>query len=125
MALILVVDDSMYQRRIIRKNLIALEHEVIEAGTGKVGLELIASANPDVVMLDLIMPVVGGLEVLSELQKQGVEIPILVNTADIQASTYEQCMTLGAFAVLNKPISSNELREYIGKALASKSVDSP
>lgn len=115
---ILIVDDSLYQRLLIQKYLKARNHDVLLATTGKEGLEIIASQKPDLVLLDLVMPEMSGLEMLQQLREQGSEIPVIINTADIQASTYEKCMDLGAVAILNKPVDGNVLQETIDQALA-------
>ncbi len=117
MALILIVDDSLYQRLLIQKHLKAREYAVIAAQTGKEGLAMIDIHAPDLILLDLVMPEMSGVEVLQQLRAQGSDIPVIINTADIQASTYEKCIQLGAIAILNKPIDSNELHETIEQAL--------
>ena len=114
---ILVVDDSLYQRLLIQKHLKARNHDVLLAKTGIEGLELVAAKNPDLVVLDLVMPEMNGLEMLQRLRDQGSNIPVIINTADIQASTYDKCMQLGAVAILNKPIDGDVLQETIAQAL--------
>ena len=114
---ILVVDDSLYQRLLIQKHLKARNHDVLLAKTGVEGLDLVATENPDLVVLDLVMPEMSGLEMLQRLRDQGSNIPVIINTADIQASTYEKCVQLGAVAILNKPIDGDVLQETIEQAL--------
>ena len=114
---ILVVDDSLYQRLLIQKHLKARNHDVLLAKTGIEGLELVATENPDLVVLDLVMPEMNGLEMLQRLRDQGSNIPVIINTADIQASTYDKCVQLGAVAILNKPIDGDVLQETIAQAL--------
>ena len=118
MTLILVVDDSLYQRLLVQKHLKVRGHSVMLAKTGQEGLDIIAEHNPDLVLLDLVMPVMNGLEMLLQLREQGSNIPVIINTADIQASTYEKCMQLGALAILNKPVDGHELQATIDQALA-------
>ena len=72
---ILVVDDSLYQRLLIQKHLTARNHDVLLAKTGKEGLEIIAEQNPDLVLLDLVMPEMSGLEMLQRLREQGRRVP--------------------------------------------------
>ena len=70
MALILIIDDSSYQRRLVRKFVETQGHEVIEATNGHEGMEMMRAHTPDCVLLDLIMPETNGFELLATLQKQ-------------------------------------------------------
>lgn len=113
MALILIIDDSAFQRRLMRK-LIELEgHNVIEATNGHEGLETILSQSPDCVFLDLIMPESSGFELLENLQQQKFNVPVVVVTADVQTSTHEQCLALGATAIVNKPVNNKTLQKTL------------
>ena len=89
MARVLLVDDSMYQRNKLRKILEAAGYEVIEGSDGEEGLSMAASDKPDCMMLDLIMPKVGGMEVLQELHEKHVTIPVIIHTSDIQGNRLE------------------------------------
>jgi CheY-like chemotaxis protein len=118
MALILIVDDSSYQRRLVRKFVEVKDHQVIEATNGAEALELISMHNPDCILLDLIMPQTNGFELLESLQKQGSTIPAVVVTADVQTSTRQQCIDLGAAAVVNKPVDSETLHQTLDQILS-------
>ena len=120
MALILVIDDSSYQRRIIRRFVESQGHQVIEAGNGREGLEMITTHAPDCILLDLIMPETNGFELLETLQKQQSKIPAVVISADVQTSTHKQCKDLGAAAVVNKPVDQQELYKILAQILGSK-----
>lgn len=109
MARILIIDDSSFQRGIIRKTLLQAGYETIEAKNGEEGLLRALDAAPDLILLDLVMPEMDGFTVLTELQKQQNAVPVLVLTADIQEITREQCLALGATGFLNKPVKAEEL----------------
>jgi len=117
-AKILVVDDSGYARRILRQTLEPLGHAVIEAGSGMAGLEAFAVHAPDVVLLDLTMEDVGGLEVLTRLREIDPGARVIVVSADIQRSTGQQVAEAGAFRFLAKPADAGELVEAVEAALA-------
>ena len=117
MARILIVDDSSFTRKALAKMVTALDHETMEASNGREGLELAATQRPDCILVDLIMPEMGGLEVLDVLRDQGSSIPRIVITADIQESVREQCLKAGAVAVLNKPPKNDELQNALTKAM--------
>jgi CheY-like chemotaxis protein len=117
MALILIIDDSSYQRRLIRRFIEAKGYQTIEAANGRDGLEMITTHTPDCVLLDLIMPETSGFDLLETLLKQGARIPVVVITADVQTSTHRQCKELGAAAIINKPVDSEQLFKVIDQVL--------
>ncbi len=120
MAQILVIDDSIYQRGQIRRALEPEGYELLEAANGREGLEMVATSRPDCILLDLIMPETGGLEVLQVLHGQGSNVPVIVLTADIQERTRQQCLELGATAFINKPLQGDELVNAIKPVLDSQ-----
>lgn len=109
MARILIIDDSSFQRGIIRKTLLQAGYETVEAKNGREGLLQAHDAAPDLILLDLVMPEIDGFAVLTELQKQQNRVPVVVVTADIQEITREQCLALGAAGFLNKPVKTEDL----------------
>ncbi len=118
MALILIIDDSSFQRKRIREAVQALGHEVLDAANGAEGLEMVAAHALDCVVTDLLMPVMDGIELLEALYEQGSNVPVIVVTADVQDSTAEQCIELGAKAVINKPPAREELDNTINHVLS-------
>ncbi len=116
MALILIIDDSSITRKAIRKVVKAAGYEAIEAADGKEGLVATAQ-KPDCIVLDLIMPVVGGIEVLKALRNRKSKIPVIVLSADIQEIVREECLELGAKAFINKPMIRHDLNDAIKKVL--------
>ena len=119
MPTVLTVDDSLMIRRFITIALVDEGYTVSEAANGGEAIEIVRSAPPDCMVLDLLMPEVDGIEVLETLQRDKVSIPVIVLTADIQKSTEKRCFDLGAFRVLNKPPNGEELCSAIREALAS------
>ena len=110
MAKILIVDDSVFQRRALAKLLKETGYGVVEAENGRVALEKVVSERPDALILDLIMPELNGFEALETLRKDGIQVPVFIFTADIQQTTRQKCLELGATAFLNKPLNREELR---------------
>jgi len=109
MAKILVTDDSAFLRKRTCNILSSTGHEIIQAKDGQECVEKLSSEKPDVLFLDLVMPVMNGFEVLEYMQGNGVDVPTIVLTADIQESVSERCMDLGAVAYLNKPPKTDEV----------------
>lgn len=117
MSRILIVDDSLFQRRIVSAPLKANGFDVFEAVNGKEGLEKIIEVKPDLILLDILMPEKDGIQVLSELHNSQNTIPVIMLTSDVQDSTRDECLSLGARAFLNKPVKSEELLPVINSIL--------
>ena len=120
MALILIVDDSAFQRGILRRIVTGAGHDVLEAEEGNAGLEIAAANKPDCILVDLIMSGMDGLTLLENLQGSHMDIPVIVITADTQDSTREKCMGLGAATVVLKPVKEDKLCPIIDDVLAGK-----
>jgi CheY-like chemotaxis protein len=120
MARVLLVDDSMYQRIKIRKFLEAAGHEVIEGKDGEEGLRMAINSDPDCMVLDLLMPKIGGMEVLREFHEKHLTIPVIIHSSDIQDQTRMECLALGAVAFLNKPSRDEDVLATIAKALQTQ-----
>lgn len=119
MTKILIIDDSIFQRKNIKKILKPEGYEILEATNGTEGLEKIKNDSPDLVLLDILMPQVSGLSVLKKLESEDIEVPVIVITADIQDSTKKECLELGARDVFYKPLPSetHKLRKLVRKVL--------
>ena len=117
MARILIVDDSLFQRRIISASLKSEGYEVIEAVNGRDGLEKREKENPDLILLDILMPEMDGFEVLKKLQEKKNSIPVIMLTSDVQNTTRDECLSLGAKAFVNKPVKGDELLPVIKSSL--------
>lgn len=113
MGLILIVDDAAFSRRMIRKALQADGYDILEATNGREGLEIARTHNPDLILTDLLMPDMNGFELLKTLTELGLNIPTIIITADIQESSRQQGLELGAAGFINKPPSSAELSNTI------------
>lgn len=122
MAKILVTDDSSFLRHGICKMLKEAGYYIIEAVNGIECLRQIENEQPDVVFLDLVMPEMGGLEVLNVLKEQTHPVPVIVLTADIQVSIKNECMQLGAVGFLNKPPKESEILHALTLILKAKGI---
>ena len=114
-ARILIVDDSGFARRSMRQLLEGAGHSVEEAKDGHDALERYFLAKPDLVMLDLVMDGMNGLEVLTKLRELDKEARVIVATADIQASTKAEAQAGGASGFITKPFD----REQVLKAVTT------
>lgn len=116
---ILVVDDSGLARRRARGILEAGGYEVIEAEDGMAALERYFIDKPDLVMLDLVMKGMYGLEVLARLRQMDPAACVVVVSADVQTSSHQMAAEGGAAGFLVKPLDETEALTTIRKALDS------
>lgn len=114
---VLVVDDSSFSRRNMRVVLEELGHYVEEASDGHQALERFYVSPPDLMMLDLVMPGLGGLEVLALATKIRPELPVIIATSDVQRLTMDEARAGGARALINKPLKKGQLASVVSQAL--------
>lgn len=117
MAKILVVDDSGMSRRSLRKILETAGHQVIEAQDGIAALELFFIDKPEVVLLDLTMGGLYGVDVLKKMREMDPAARVIVASADIQSSTREMVQEAGALAFINKPFAVDQVLNAVNLAL--------
>ncbi len=111
---ILVVDDSLFQRKILRNILEEGGYEVAgEAINGKEGIEKAASMKPDVIIMDIIMPDISGIEAIKNILEVNPGIRVIVCSSDIQEMRIKEAEELGAAYYITKPVDGNELLKAI------------
>ena len=104
MARVLIVDDSMFMRKVLGDILTKNGHQVVgEAPSGEEALTMIAKAKPDIVTLDLVMPGMGGMEVLRKTKGDASRPTFVIVSAVGQQSEIREAMALGAADFLVKP----------------------
>ena len=113
---IIVVDDSLFIRKMLVEILANNGFvDVIEAGNGKEALELYKKNSPDLMMLDLIMPEMGGLDVLDSLSREAAKVKVIIVTA-VGGPVIEN-ETKGAFGgvvgYISKPFKENEIIQAV------------
>jgi two-component system cell cycle response regulator len=119
---ILVVDDSMAMRRILTRALEAAGYRVSEAGDGQAALVACRDETPDLVLLDIDMPVMDGPTALREMKADDAlrDIPVLFLTARTSASDLAAGLELGAQDYLRKPCEPAELTARVAVALRQR-----
>jgi len=115
---ILIVDDSALSRRTLRRILESAGYEVVEADDGMTALELYFLEKPSLVLLDLVMKGMYGLDVLVKLREMDPKALVVVASADIQSSTRKLVDEAGALAFINKPFVSEPVIAAVEAALA-------
>ena len=105
MTKILIIDDEAAVRKVVGALLRQAGHDVTDAEYGLSGLAMAQSKKPDLILLDLMMPVVDGFEVLRRLREHPVanQIPVIILTARIDAASERVCLKLGAVDYIKKP----------------------
>jgi len=109
MSRILVAEDSGTILLLLRKRLELAGHEVIPAVDGREALSQARAAEPDVIVLDAMMPFLSGIEVLRTLRDEGDATPVVMVSAHRDSTELQGAMDLGASAVLAKPFDWDEL----------------
>jgi CheY-like chemotaxis protein len=115
MSRVLVVDDSWVVRHHLTKYLSTDGHEIRTADCGEAALEALAASRFDVMILDLLMPGIDGLEVLSRLGEFPAAPPVIVLSADIQDTTRALVLKKGARLFLEKPPEPRKVRNAVRK----------
>ncbi len=122
MSKVLLVDDSMFTRSMLKKLVKEMGHEVVEAVNGREGLDAITREEPDIVITDLLMPELDGIGLLEGVKEKNIDIPVIVLSANVQDTVREQCIGLGAVEFFNKPPNKEELQKYLEKCLVKGDI---
>ena len=115
---ILIVDDSALSRRTLRRILESSGYEVVEAEDGMTALEVYFLEKPRLVLLDLVMKGMYGLDVLVKLREMDPRALVVIASADIQSSTRKMGDEAGALSFINKPFVSEQVIAAVEAALA-------
>jgi two-component system, OmpR family, alkaline phosphatase synthesis response regulator PhoP len=117
---VLIVEDDRSLREGLAMNLKASGYGVVVAADGNEGLRLAFDAAPDLIVLDIMLPALNGLEILSELRRQQVQTPVLILSARDQLPDKLEGFGLGADDYIAKPFDLRELLARIDAALRRK-----
>ncbi len=116
MARILVIEDDKTHRRIIREILLSQGHETDEASDGAQGIRMQQEGGFDLVITDILMPEMEGIETVRELVRLDPAVRIIAITA-YQEGYLEAAKKFGAMAALEKPFKPDELMEVVNSCL--------
>jgi len=114
---ILVIDDDMTALDIVDLLFEDQGYEVIRRADGVSALECVSEANPDVILIDLMMPKMNGQECIKELRNRGIKVPIVAFTALDDPEVHQEARDAGCNLVLTKPCKSKELVREIEELL--------
>lgn len=117
---VLVVDDEPPIRRFLRTSLTAQGYDIVEAEDGTKALEEVRRRSPDLLVLDLGLPGIDGLEVIRCLRGSGVTLPIIVLSSRVDEAGKVEALDLGADDYVTKPFGVEELLARIRTAMRHK-----
>ena len=119
---ILIVDDSALSRRTLRRILESAGYDVVEADDGMTALEMYFLEKPGLVLLDLVMKGMYGIDVLVKLREMDQQACVVVASADIQSSTRKMVDEAGARGFINKPFVPEQVIAAVEAAVAGGSI---
>ncbi|NPV26726.1 MAG: response regulator [Firmicutes bacterium] len=119
---ILVVDDQMGVRRLLFEAFKEDGYEVRLAASGFEAISQVNSAPPQLILMDMKMPGMNGLEALREIKRINPDIAVIMMTAYGELEIVAEAMKLGVKEYITKPFDINELRELVGKVLSGEYV---
>jgi two-component system chemotaxis response regulator CheY len=117
LAAVLIVEDDHMTRAFLRDTLEPEGLRVFEAANGETGLSLLETVRPSVMLLDLMMPVMSGLEVLRRLRERGSVVPVVVISSMDTESLIAAALEAGARGFIAKPFHPLEVVEAVRAAL--------
>lgn len=108
---VLYIEDSPVNIYIIKRMLKTMDYEIIEAFNGERGVQMAAQEKPDLVLLDLMLPDLDGLEVLRRIRQQrGLsEVPIVALTSHVSQEMRSEALAAGCDGFLEKPVSQSRM----------------
>ena len=121
---ILIIDDDRISLKVIKEILERLGYKTLQADNGEAGLQLVRTERPDLVITDFQMPGINGLDVLGEIRKLNLGIPVILLTGYGDVVLTIKSIQLGAFDYLEKPIDPIQLKNIVQLAINSVKVSS-
>ena len=121
MAAILVIDDDPQMRRMLTRILTGAGHTVREAADGRAGIELFRQARPALVITDIVMPDMEGIELIRELRREAPTLQILAISGGGPPVFLRAATALGATAALEKPFAADQLLSVVENLLERSS----
>ncbi|GAB3732245.1 hypothetical protein GCM10028794_09130 [Silanimonas algicola] len=122
---VLVADDVDDLRSLLRASIEATGAEVVEAANGREALDRLADATPDLVLMDMHMPVMDGREAIATMRGDGCRLPVYACSADVMADDVAGFIAAGCDGALAKPIDNSALHAVLAKHLAPAPAAGP
>jgi two-component system cell cycle response regulator DivK len=122
---ILCVEDNPQNMRLVRKILTSAGYEVLEAVDGMSGIQIAQAEHPNLILMDVNLPDIDGLEATTRLKSHTAmaNIPVIALTANAMHGDRERCLAAGCNGYVPKPITKNELLNTVAHFLAQPSAE--
>ena len=114
---LLTIDDSKTIRMILQRTFKGFDCTLIEAANGEEGLKAAAEQQPDLIILDITMPHMDGIQMLTQLRARGDATPVIMLTAEAGADSVKQASHLGISDYIAKPFQGDALVAKVQKIL--------
>ncbi|MCL6515864.1 response regulator [Alicyclobacillus sp.] len=114
---VLIVDDQFGIRVLLQEVLLQEGYQVFQAANGPAALEIVRQEAPDLILLDMKIPGMDGLEILRNLRKMGASTKVIMMTAYGELDLIQEAMEMGALAHFTKPFDIDELRQAVNAHL--------
>jgi two-component system cell cycle response regulator DivK len=123
MSTILIVEDNEKNMKLVRDVLQVKGYQTLEAGTGEDGVRLATESRPDLVLMDIQLPGMNGIDALKALRAEPATaaIPVIALTASVMQQDRQQIMSAGFDGFIEKPINLRSFLDTVQKTLAEKS----
>ena len=121
----LLVDDEPVVRKVMRRALMRAGFEVTEASNGQAALDQARQSAFDLVVSDVRMPLMSGLDLLEQLSLHRPRLPVILISGSFEAAGVQRATALGAFDVLNKPFALQRLQNAALRALSRRNEGTP
>lgn len=120
---VLAIEDNLSNMILISRVVEAEGYELLQAEDGTSALDLLAREKPDLILLDINIPGIHGLELASRLKADGrlADVPLIATTANVLQGDRERCLEAGCDDYLPKPLDIRELRHMMKRYLAQSS----
>ncbi len=119
MATILIVDDDAFVRTVLRDVLEGQGHALLEAGDGREALDVLGERSPQLVLLDLFMPRLSGMEALTLMRERWPSARVLVISSLESERLVAEALEAGAAGYITKPFHPMEITSAVDRALAN------
>jgi CheY-like chemotaxis protein len=115
---IIIAEDDYFSFRYLQLLLDGQNANIIRAENGRVLMDMIQKSLPDLILLDINMPVMSGFEFLTEMKAAGINVKIIAQTAYAMPEERERCLSSGCHGYISKPIKKIELFNVINSVLS-------
>ena len=119
---VLVADDNEVAQRLCRRVLEKAGHKVLTASDGQEAVTLALANSPDMILMDVAMPVMDGLEAMRQIKAQRPGMAIVIASAHSMASDRERFLAAGADDVLSKPFRLTDLTAVVDRLTVNKAI---